>query len=148
MKHIYRIIGIIVVLVVSYLQMHVKRRWVLHLCLFIFALAGIFYCRTTDYFSSLGMMAGFFLAEPFEEKYVKFGMTRKPLKMFLRLLGGFILYFGLNMLFKMPFPKEFLSQTTMASFLVRTVRYMLVTFIIIGIYPMVFDKIKFGKKKS
>ena len=85
------------------------------------------------------------LGVAFEEKYVKFGMTRKPLKIALRLLGGFALYFGLNAALKLPFPKDFLAQTTMASFLIRTVRYLIVTFLVIGVYPLVFDKIKFKK---
>ena len=139
------LLGLFVVLFISYLQRHVKRRHLLHICLFAVALAGIFYCRTTDYFTSLGMMGGFFLGVAFEEKYVKFGMTRKPLKIALRLLGGFALYFGLNAVLKLPFPKDFLAQTTMASFLIRTVRYLIVTFLVIGVYPLVFDKIKFKK---
>ena len=63
-------------------------------------------------------------------------------------LGGFALYFGLNAVLKLPFPKDFLAQTTMASFLIRTVRYLIVTFLVIGVYPLVFDKIRFKKAKA
>ncbi|MCQ2401389.1 MAG: hypothetical protein MJ059_05640 [Lachnospiraceae bacterium] len=38
----------------------------------------------------------------------------------------------------MPFTKAFLNSGTTPAFLVRTVRYAIIVFILIGLYPMCF----------
>ena len=135
------IVGAVVVIMIHYAEEHVKDENLFHAILFVLALGGIFYCRTTDYFTSLGLMAGFFLSIPFEKKYVNFRETGNPLAAALRLIGGFAVYFGGNTLLKLPFSKEFLAQPVMAAFLVRTARYAVVSFIMLAIYPMLFGKI-------
>ena len=140
------VVGTVLMLVFSYLQMHVKNENLLHLFVALCFLPGMFYCHTTDYFASYGMMIGYSLAAPFEKKFVKFKETRSVVRSILRVIGGGAIYLGLNSLLKMPFPKELLASATMTSFLIRTVRYSIVIFVLIGIYPMIFDKI--GKKKN
>ena len=135
------IAGIAVVVGISYAQSHVRNENAFHAVIFVLALGGIFYCRTSDYFTALGMMAGFFLAVPFEKKYVNFKETRNPVAVALRMVGGFAVYFGLNTLLKLPFSKEFLEQPVMAAFLVRTVRYAIVVFVMLAVYPMLFGKV-------
>ena len=66
--------------------------------------------------------------------------------MILRTLGGFALFFGLNTLLKLPFSKEFLESAAPTSFAVRSLRYLAVTFALIGPYPMLFKL--FDKKGS
>ena len=114
------------------------KRGVLCAAVFALSLAGVFYCKTSDYFTSLGIMAGFFLAVPFEERFVKFENTTVWWRVILRLAGGFAVYFGVNTLLKLPFSKEFLDSATSAAFLVRAARYTVVTFTAIGVYPMAF----------
>ena len=92
------------------------------------------------------MMAGFFLGNLFEERYVKFQSTRVWWKILLRLVGGVAVYFVLNTVLKLPFDEAFLDSGTAAAYLVRTLRYTIVLFVDIAIYPMVFDRI--GKKKE
>ena len=128
------------------LQLRVKNENLLHLIVALCFLAGMFYCHTTDYFASYGMMIGYFLAAPFEKKFVNFEGTKSVVRSVLRVLGGGVIYIGLNNLLKMPFPKELLASATMASFLIRAVRYGIVIFVLIGVYPMIFNKI--GKKKK
>ena len=86
------------------------------------------------------------MAAPFEKKFVNFKETKNPIKGILRVLGGGAIYFALNTALKIPFSSEFLSSPTMASFIVRAVRYCIVIFVIIGVYPLVFDRI--GAKKD
>ena len=92
-------------------------------------------------------MGGLFLGFELEERKVHFKETRSLLRGILRIAGGIGLYFALNMVFKLPFPKEFLASDALPALLVRTVRYLIVTFLIIGIYPMLFVKLapKFDK---
>ena len=61
------------------------------------------------------------------------------------MLGGATLYFGLNALFKyiceLIFSEEFLASASFASFAIITVRYAIIMFLIIGVYPLAFDRI-------
>ena len=136
------IFGTVILFLVSYLQTHIKRQNLFHLILFLIACVGATYCRTEDYFTGLGIMAGFFLSIPFEERFVKFEATRKILPAILRIAGGTILYFVLNTLLKLPFSDAFLDSATMPAFLVRSMRYAIILFVLLAVYPMVFGRIK------
>lgn len=136
------VVGTGLMLLFSYLQTHVKNETRLHLIVALCCLPGVFYCKTTDFFTGYGMMLGYFLAVPFEKKFVNFKETRSVIGSLLRVVGGGALYFGLNTLLKMPFPKELLASATMPSFLIRTARYAIIIFVLMGIYPMIFGRIK------
>ena len=84
------------------------------------------------------MLLGFLLAEPFEEKYVRFESTHNVLRCILRTLGGAAIYFGLNSLLKLPFPKELLDAGDLTAHLIRSLRYAVVIFVDIGVYPLLF----------
>ncbi len=142
------LMGVIVVFFVSYLQRKVKRKWILHLVLFVTALPGMLYCKTADYYTCVGLMAGLFLAIAFEEKYVHFENTKNPAECVIRIIGGFAVYALSNMLLKLPFPKEFLASGTTAAFLVRFVRYIIVGFVTLGAYPLVFSKIRLPQRSA
>lgn len=140
------ICGAIVVFALSKLQSSVRSQWKLRLAIFLISLTGIIWCRTDDYFTALGTMAGFFIGSQFEEKFVNFKTTRNVLKIILRMLGGLALYFGLNTALKMPFDAAFLASSTMPAFLIRAVRYTIILFVVVGVYPLIFDRA--NRKKS
>ena len=74
---------------------------------------------------------------------MKGGIVRKAA------LGGGAVYFALNTLLKLPFPKELLEAGNFAAHLIRTGRYAIVIFVVIAVYPMLFKlTAKIGKKKS
>ena len=53
----------------------------------------------------------------------------------------------MNTVLKLPFSSEFLEAGTFASHLVRTIRYGMIIFVVIGVYPIVFKyTAKIGKK--
>ena len=139
-------LGLFVILVVPYIQKKFRRRWVFYLILLLLGLPGWFYCKTNDFFTSYGMTAGFFAADLFEEKYVRFKNTTCWWRMILRVLGGVAVYFGLNTLLKLPFPSAFLSSPTLPAYLVRAARYAVILFVDVGVYPLLFDR--FGKKQA
>ncbi len=141
-------VGIAITFGMTKLESVVKKKWVLHLILFLFTLIGCFYVRTSDYYTAVGIMGGFFLAYHFEEKFVNFKNTKSIPKTIARILVGLVIYLVLNTGLKLPFSKEFLSSGTFLAFLVRTLRYMVVVFVMLGVYPMAFDKIKFGKNSG
>jgi undecaprenyl-diphosphatase len=133
------LLGLIVVLLVPWLRKKcADRPWLFYAVLLLSALPGFFYCSSDDYFTGYGMLLGFVLAEPFEAKYVKFENTSNILRCVLRTLGGAALYFGLNSLLKLPFPKELLDAGTFAAHLIRSLRYAVVIFAVIGVYPLLF----------
>ena len=102
------------------------------------ALPGWFYCRSADYFTGFGLLIGFILATEFEARVVKFENTRNVLRWILRLALGIGLYFGVNKLLKLPFNKDFLESATMLSFAVRAMRYCVIAFVTMGLYPLLF----------
>ena len=131
------LLGLIVVLLVPWLRRRLPR-WAFYLVLLLSALPGFFYCSSSDYYTAFGMLLGFLLAEPFEERFVKFENTHDLLRCVLRTIGGGAVYFGLNVLLKLPFPKEVLDAGDLTAHLIRTLRYAVVIFVDIGVYPMLF----------
>ena len=140
-------VGLMIIFLVPWLQKKIRNRWLFHLLLVLLSCSGIFYCHTNDYYSALGLMIGFFLAIPFEERFVRFKSVdlngaKSILWCFLRILGGGLIYYVLNTVLKLPFSKSFLESQTAGAFLVRTIRYSIVTFIAIGVYPMIFKYVE------
>lgn len=84
----------------------------------------------------------------FEQRFVNFKPTRKPVCVLLRLVGGLAVYVVLNSLLKLPFSSDFLSSGTMAALLVRLVRYTIVAFFMLGVYPLLFDLKERRQKKD
>ena len=140
------LLGLISVLIVHLLQKRVKNTLLQYGILLIAAVPGLFYCKTTDYFTGLGLLIGFMGGTLLEERFVRFENTRKPLLMAVRLLGGVAAYFVLNTLLKLPFSKEFLSGGDTAALLVRCARYAIIAFVLFGVYPTLF-KLNIGSKE-
>jgi len=139
------LLGLFAVLLMSFLQRRVKRRWILYAVITALSLIGCFYCTSKDYFTSLGMMIGFFAGNLFEEKFVRFEDDHRPLAMLARFAGGVAIFLGLNSLLKLPFPSDLLSSATPLSYAIRTCRYAIVLFVDVALYPMLFT---FLKKKE
>lgn len=132
------LLGVIVIFLVPFLQKKIKNRWILYALLVLVTLPGWFYCKSADYFTGFGLLIGFILATEFEARFVKFENTRNVLRWILRLALGVGLYFGVNKLLKLPFSKDFLEAATMLSFAVRAIRYCVIAFVTMGVYPLLF----------
>lgn len=52
-------LGLLAVFLVPWLKTVLKKKWLFYLVLLLTALPGLFYCTTSDYYTSLGMMIGF-----------------------------------------------------------------------------------------
>ena len=136
------LLGLVVILAVPVLYRKIKNRFVFYAVLLLVTLPGFFYCRSSDYFTGIGMLIGFILAIEFEERFVNFENTRKPLLCVLRIAGGIAIFFGLNTVLKLPFSKDFLDAGTTAAHLVRTLRYAVVLFVDMAVYPMLFKLVE------
>ncbi|MCR5090502.1 MAG: phosphatase PAP2 family protein [Oscillospiraceae bacterium] len=137
------LLGLVVIVAVPWLQSRFHTPRLFYVLLLLLGLPGFFYCKSTDFFTGYGMLLGFVLGIEFEQKYVNFEGTRNPLRSVLRVVGGVLVFFGLNTLLKLPFSGEFLDSGTTAACLVRTLRYALVIFVDMGVYPLIF---KAGRK--
>ena len=132
------LLGALIVALIPWLRRKITNRWVFYAVLLLSSLPGFFYCTSNDYFSSFGMLVGFVLAEPFEERFVRFENTSDLFRCILRTIGGGAIYFGLNTALKLPFPKEVLEAGDLTAQLIRAARYAAVIFTVIGVYPMIF----------
>lgn len=132
------LLGAIIVALIPLLREKIKNRWLFYGILLLTAVPGFFFCTSNDYYSSFGMLLGFILAEPFEEKFVKFENTKNIFRCILRTIGGGLIYFGLNTVLKLPFPKALLEEAGLVSQLIRMFRYAVIIFVVIGVYPMLF----------
>ena len=135
-------LGVVVIFLISFLQKKVRTRWMLHAALVLVSLPGLFYCRTNDYYTCFGIMTGFFLGCFIDERFIQFENTRQPVPAILRMVFGLGFYFLLNTVFKLPFSTEFLASATTGQFLVRLVRYFLVSFLMLGLYPALFRMVE------
>ena len=142
------ILGFAVVGIFTLLDRYVHEEWLYHLILLLSALPGVFFVRTTDYFTALGCLIGVVAAIYFERKYVNYQNTRKIISMILRVAGAILLYLVVNTLLKLPFDKEFLAGSSLGALLIRTGRYAIVMFLITGVYPKIFPLFeRIGKKQ-
>ena len=141
-------IGILAMLFCMLMEKKVKQEWLRYAILLAISLPGIFWCTSRDYYTALGLLIGMTAAVPFEKKYVDFKDTRNPFAMVLRVAGAFAIYYVLSFVLKLPFDKEWLNSGTLAPNLVRTARYAVILFVVVGIYPMAFPLFeKIGKQK-
>ena len=132
------LLGLAIILFVPWLQKKLNNDRLFYGILLLLGLPGFFYCKSHDFFSGYGMLLGFVLAVDFEQKYVNFSNTRSALRSVLRVVGGIAVFFGLSAVTKMPFSTDFLNSGEMSALLIRMVRYTLVVFVVIGVYPMLF----------
>lgn len=134
------LLGLVIIFVtpVIFNKFGEEKRWLLNLCIFLFCCIGLLYCKTSDYFSGLGLMAGFFISIEYEKRFVHFENTKNPIFCITRLVCGSILYLALNAILKLPFDPEFLASSSLLSEIVRFFRYAVVGFFCIGYYPHIF----------
>lgn len=138
------VLGILTIVASIELQKVIKKKWLFYLVLFVTAVPGVFYCQTADYYTGLGMMIGFFAADLFDDCYTHFEETRSPLKIVLRILGAGAIFLASNAVLKLPFSSTFLDSGTKLALIVRMIRYAIVAFLTLGLFPVCF---KFFDKK-
>ena len=129
------LLGAVVVAVMTFLQKKIQVKWKLYLLTTILTVPGCFYCTSNDYFTCFGMMLGFFAASLFEEKYIQFENTKDVKKSVLRVAAGLVVFLVANVVLKVIF--GLIDIVEMAN-LLRVIRYGLLVFLTMGVYPLVF----------
>ena len=125
-------------LALAELALHkVTNKYRFYLIMILVSSVGLFYCTTNDYFNSYGMLIGFTAGLYFEEKRVHFENTSNPWIALLRTVAGGALYFVLSTLIKLVIGGLF-PAGTIGYLLMRSLRYGLVVFLLVGVYPLCF----------
>lgn len=93
-----------------------------------------------DFYQMVMMFGGFICAFIIDEKLVQFDTNVSLKTKILRLIGAGISYVLVDYGLKFIFPKDL--------FILSLVRYFLITFVVLGIYPLIFKNILFKKQKK
>ncbi len=133
-------VGTAIVVLCHFLFSVVKNKFWIYGGMAIVGLAGFFYCTTSDFYTAYGLLAGFAFGILFEKKVTNFQNTRVWWRILLRVAFGGGVFLGLNELLKLIvggiYPDY--AQNVWFERIFRTVRYAIVTFIAIGVYPLLF----------
>lgn len=136
------LLGAVIVIFVPLLRKKISNDCLFYGILALAGLPGFFFCTSYDFYSGYGLMIGVSIGFMFEEKFVKFNNTKNLLLCIVRTVIGGALFLGLNALLKLPFSKEFLEDASKLSQIVKTIRYVVISFAVVGLYPMAFKLFK------
>lgn len=138
------LLGAFVVTVFSYLQDKLEDKYFYLIGVLIVVIGSIF-CTSQDFYTSIGIYLGFIFCEIVDKKYIHFENTKSISRSIFRLfiaLGTFLLVSnGL----KLPFSSAVLNADNYLAYLIRTLRYLIATFIGLGLTPCLY-KYNFLKK--
>lgn len=105
----------------------------LYLLVLILFLPGLIFVNSADFIKSLASYMGFVVGIHLEKRAVNFSTEGTPIKKVLRVLLGIILILLI---------KEGLGQVFPDTLIFDFIRYFLITFVAIGLYPWIFKKIR------
>lgn len=128
------VVGILLGLLTAFLCASLLKKMkpeVLYTLTFLLFIPALFFAGSEDFIKSFGSYAGFFLGILLEKNYVQFKVKGTPLKKVLRVLIGILLILLIKEGLGAVFPEEGLYDL---------LRYFLVTFTAIFIYPLFFKK--------
>lgn len=131
------VVGLLLGVAFSYLSFFVfdkfENRSLLYCFIFLIALLFIPFGLSEDYVKTLGMFFGFIIGNLFEKKFVKYDLDTKLSKRILRWILGVafiaLLYFTMKIIFPDNLGTDF-------------IRYALLIFLTLGVYPLSFKVIK------
>ena len=84
-------------------------------------------------------MVGFFAADLFERRFVRFDNTKNVWRAVVRLAGGLVVFLSIITVIKLPFGS--LAEGAGAiPYAIRMARYFIGTFAVMGLYPMLFKR--------
>ncbi|MCH5156269.1 MAG: phosphatase PAP2 family protein [Clostridiales bacterium] len=134
------VLGVGIVFLVDFLYRVIPNKYWMYGGMLIIGIAGFFYCTESDFFTGYGILLGFVCGILFEEKVTKFDNTKVWWRIILRVLVGGGLFLGLNEVTKLVvggiYPTY--EQNVWFEHIFRALRYSVVVFLVIGVYPLLF----------
>ena len=131
------LLGIVFVSLIDRLYKKVKIE-TLYLFILSVGIAGTLFCRSEDFFSVFGLSLGFMAGERFEERFIGFRNTADPIRMLLRTAIGAVIFLAVDLSCKSLFARIAADQE-MIVLLLRSLRYALSCFTVMGLYPYLFS---------
>ena len=133
-------LGVGMVFLMELLYKVVPNKYFIYGGLLIVGFAGFFYCTTSDFYTSYGLLIGLTCGVLLEEKAVRFENTKVWWRVILRVLVGGGLYLGLNELLKVIVGAIYPDYKSAVWFerIFRVMRYAVISFLMIGVYPILF----------
>lgn len=148
-------LGVALVFLINWLFRVIDNKLWIYIGMLAIGLAGFFYCTTSDFYTAYGLLGGFVCGVVFEKRVTKFDNTKVWWRVILRVAAGGGLFFGMNELLKLIVGAIYPDYNSNVWFerIFRVLRYAVVTFVDIGVYPLLFaqtDKLwrKWGWIKS
>ncbi|WP_195988776.1 phosphatase PAP2 family protein [Clostridium sp. D53t1_180928_C8] len=128
------ILGVLTSLICYKLYNRFKNKMLLYVITFIVFIPALTFAHSADFIKGMGTYLGFVIGIYIEKKYVNFSTEKSTKVKVIRVLLGILILLVLQVGLKAIFPSE-----TIFSF----IRYALISFVGIGVYPMIFKKFKF-----
>lgn len=129
--------GLLLFAVVEAVLRSGRNKYVFYSLVILVSSIGLFYCTTNDYYNSYGMLIGFVCGLLFEQRHTRFENTGNLWLALLRTAVGGALYFALSSVIKLLIGNLF-PNGSQGYLLMRSVRYGLVVFLLVGVYPYAF----------
>lgn len=127
------ILGILTSFICYKLYMKFNNKMMLYIITFIIFIPALTFAHSTDFIKGMGTYLGFLVGIFIEKKYVNFSTEGSTRNKIIRVILGLLILIALKSGLKLILP----SGNVFAF-----IRYALISFIGIGIYPMIFKKFK------
>lgn len=127
------IFGILTSFITYKLFNKVNNKTALYFITFIIFIPALLYAHSADFIKGMGTFLGFALGIYVEKKYVNFSVEGKSINKILRVVIGLAILILLKVGLKAVFPNKLVFHF---------LRYFIIVFFGIGIYPAIFKKLK------
>lgn len=127
------ILGVLTSFICYKLYMKFDNKMMLYIITFVIFIPALTFAHSTDFIKGMGTYLGFLVGIFIEKKYVNFSTEGSTRNKIIRVLLGLLILISLKSGLKLILPSG-----NMFAF----IRYTLISFIGIGIYPMIFKKFK------
>lgn len=128
------ILGVLTSLICYKLYNRVKNKMLLYVITFIIFIPALTFAHSADFIKGMGTYLGFIIGIYIEKKYVNFSTEGSTGNKIIRVLLGIVILLVLQLGLKVLLPSG-----RVFSF----IRYVLISLVGIGVYPMAFKKFKF-----
>lgn len=127
------IFGVLIAIITYRLFNRVKNRNLMYAILFICFIPALTFSHSDDFIKGMGTYLGFVLGIFIEQRYINFSVEGSLTNKILRVVIGVAILLLIKSGLKVVFPDQSIFHF---------IRYALVTFVGIGVYPAIFKKLK------
>ncbi|WP_035769281.1 phosphatase PAP2 family protein [Butyrivibrio sp. NC2002] len=136
------ILGLFTMLLIPEIEKRIDNKLISYGIYALIGLPGWFYCTSDDYYAVYGILVGVLLAFLFEQKYVNFENTNNVVYCLTRLICGAVLFIAMSSILKVIFNADIINNNDLLYRFARFFRYSVSSFVVIGIYPILFKKFR------